>query len=173
MKEMDLSMYKNHSILQTLSSLFPYLIGVYIIFIPQFTFAGNSNPFCQAIQSIMESGKTQFKSIRGQLDLVSEEYFGTLTPPDLQDCFGWLDGKAYHCKSKDGMNEMEVGEAYDTFKTKIRNCLSGDWTEKERDMKRANARRLITYTSSEHPVRIKVAERSKRRGWFVDFYFNR
>ncbi|MFQ5589504.1 MAG: hypothetical protein ACE5F7_11775, partial [Nitrospiria bacterium] len=94
-------------------------------------------------------------------------------PPELQDCFGWLNGKAYHCTSKAGMSEAEVAQAYTAFNTRVQGCLPGEWRTKERDMQRANARRVITYTSAATPVKIRISERSKRHGWFVDFYFLR
>ncbi len=128
---------------------------------------------CRQIHTIIESGKKKFKSIRGKLDLVSEEYFGTLIPLDLKICFGWLNGKAYHCDSRDGMNEDEVGAAYDGYIKIFEDCLTDTWQKKEVNIQRVNGRRISTFTSSQSRVEIKIGERHKRHGWFVDFYFRR
>ncbi len=136
-------------------------------------FASADDPFCVSLEEIIQSGQHKFKSIRGKLDLVSEEYFGRVTPPELKDCFGWLDGKAYHCTSEAGMNDTEVALAYDRFNKMIQSCLSKEWQTTEVNMQRANAKRFMTYASPSNPVEIKIGERSKRHGWFVDFYFKR
>lgn len=128
---------------------------------------------CQDIHKILHSSNKKFKSIRGKLDLVSEEYFGTFTPLDLKMCFGWLNGKAYHCDSQDGMSTDEVGAAYDGYIKLFENCLTNTWKKKEVNIQRMNGRRITTFTSSESRVEIKIGERHKRHGWFVDFYFRR
>lgn len=128
---------------------------------------------CEQIHQILQSSKKKFKSIRGKLDLVSEEYFGALTPLDLKLCFGWLNGKAYHCDSHDGMSEDEVAIAYDDYIKLFEDCLTDTWQKKEVNIQRANGRRISTFTSDESRVEIKIGERHKRHGWFVDFYFRR
>lgn len=128
---------------------------------------------CEQIHEILQSSKKKFKSIRGKLDLVSEEYFGTLTPFDLKLCFGWLNGKAYHCDSHDGMSESEVAIAYDGYIKLFEDCLTNRWQKKEVNVQRTNGRRIATFTSAESRVEIKIGERHKRHGWFVDFYFRR
>ncbi|MFQ5589495.1 MAG: hypothetical protein ACE5F7_11730, partial [Nitrospiria bacterium] len=74
-----------------------FLLLMLIALSPRLAGAAGPDPFCLAIEEIIQSGQRKFKSITGKLDLVSEEYFGLVTPPELQDCFGWLNGKAYHC----------------------------------------------------------------------------
>ncbi len=128
---------------------------------------------CQQIHEIIQSSKKKFKSLWGKLDLVSEEYFGTLTPLDLKHCFAWLNGKAYHCDSHDGMDESQVTVAYDDYITLFADCLTNTWQKKEVNIQRANGRRIATFTSDKSRLEIKIGERHKRHGWFVDFYFRR
>lgn len=132
-----------------------------------------SSDFCGVIKKIIASGRKKFKSIHGKLDLVSEEYFGKVIPPGMAECFGWLDGKAYHCSSEAGLSPDEVGKRYDRFNRSIQQCLSDQWVAKEVRVNRVSARRFITYTSASEPVNLRMSERNKRLGWYVDFYFRR
>ncbi len=167
------------SLLNTSNNLKIKSIGSSIFLLILFTFTPalatieTTDQNCQQIHEILQSSKKKFKSIRGKLDLVSEEYFGALIPLDLKTCFAWLNGKAYHCDSHDGMNDVEVATAYDAYITLFENCLTNTWQKKEVNIQRANGRRISTFTSSKSRVEIKIGERHKRQGWFVDFYFRR
>ena len=132
-----------------------------------------SPDFCGSLKEIIASGQKQFKSIRGKLDLVSEEHFGKLIPPGMKECFGWRDGKAYHCSSEAGLSPDEVGKRYDGFNHAIHQCLPDEWLAKEVRVNRVSARRSTTYTSASETINLRVSERNKRLGWYVDFYFRR
>jgi len=138
-----------------------------------FAIAKPLNDFCDAIKEIIHAGRVDFKPIQGKLDLVSEEYFGKLMPPGLEECFGWLDGQAYHCRTPAGLDYEEVAKAYETYKKTLRQCLPERWETTESDAERANAGRITTYASEGHFVKLSISERSKREGWYVDFYFRR
>lgn len=138
-----------------------------------FAIAIPSDDFCTAIKQIIHNGRVDFKPIHGKLDLVSEEYFGKLTPPGLEACFGWLDGQAYHCRTPGGLDIEAVAALYDTYNKALRQCLPERWERSERDAGRANAGRIMTYRSDSHFVELRIGERSKRQGWYVDFYFRR
>lgn len=129
--------------------------------------------FCPALREVLLSGWKKFKPIRGKLDLVSEEYFGTLILPGQEICYAWLDGSTYHCRSREGLSLSEVGTLYEAYTRSIRLCLSQGWTEKEVTVDRVNARRSTTYKSDLHRVEIQVGERNKRTGWQVVLYFRR
>lgn len=128
---------------------------------------------CPVLREILLSAWKKFKTLRGKLDLVSEEYFGTLIPPGQEICFAWLNGSTYHCRSPEGLSLAEVGDLYDATNRSIRQCLSDDWTAKEITVDRVSARRSTTYKSDLHRVEIQVGERSKRTGWQVVLYFRR
>ncbi|VAX27278.1 hypothetical protein MNBD_NITROSPIRAE01-1924 [hydrothermal vent metagenome] len=146
---------------------------ILLITVPTLAATETKDKNCQQIHEIIQSSKKKFKSIRGKLDLVSEEYFGVLTPFDLKHCFAWLNGKAYHCDSHDGMDESQVTVAYDAYITLFEDCLTNIWKKKEVNIQRANGRRIASFTSDENRLEIKIGERHKRHGWFVDFYFRR
>lgn len=129
--------------------------------------------FCDAILTILESAQHKFKTIRGKLDLVSEEFFGKLVPPGLKECFGWLDGKVYHCRTTAGLSPEAVAEVYERYNRSLNECLPNHWQAKEKNVDRVNARRFMTYESASDPLTIRVGERNKRLGWYVDFYFKR
>jgi len=150
-----------------------FLVGLLSFVVPASTSFSAPLDFCEALKEIIASGQKKFKSIRGKLDLVSEEHFGTLIPPGMKDCFGWRDGKAYHCSSDAGLNPMEVGQRYDDFKRAIEQCLGDQWASTETQVNRVSARRFVSYVSSEEKVSLRMSERNKRQGWYVDFYFRR
>ncbi len=129
--------------------------------------------FCTAIKKIIHSGRVDFKPIHGKLDLVSEEYFGKLTPSGLENCFGWLDGQAYHCRTPAGLKAEQVEKVYERYNKTLRQCLPQRWERSERDAGRANVGRIMRYHSDSHFVSLQISERSKRQGWYVDFYFRR
>ncbi len=175
---MDTDIYRPHHLKKWISILF---LSMFLLIVPGLSasadpsspdlFKGPSDPFCQAVQEILQSGKNRFKSIQGKLDLVSEEYFGRLTPPGFKECFAWLDGRAYHCTSRMGMTETEVRTTYNKVNDDLHQCLSSLWQIKEVDVQRTSGRRFSTYTSASNPIEIKVGERNKHLGWHVDFYF--
>ncbi|MFQ5780835.1 MAG: hypothetical protein ACE5HN_08645 [Nitrospiria bacterium] len=128
---------------------------------------------CPSLKEILKSGRKEFKSIRGKLDLVSEEFFGTLIPPGQEICFAWLNGAAYHCRSREGLNLSDTGALYDAYNRSIRQCLSDDWAAQEVTIERVNARRFTTYKSASDPIEIKVGEKNRRTGWQVVLSFKR
>ncbi len=151
----------------------PLVACALVFFSASFAIAESADDFCNAIKEIIHNGRVDFKPIHGKLDLVSEEYFGKLTPPGLEECFGWLDGQAYHCRTPVGLDSEEASKVYETYNKTLRHCLPQRWETSERDAGRANARRIMTYASDSHFVKLSISERSKRKGWFVDFYFRR
>ncbi len=128
---------------------------------------------CPDLREILLSAWKKFIPIRGKVDLVSEEYFGTLIPPGQEICYAWLNGSTYHCRSPEGLSLAEVGNLYEVTNRSIRKCLSDDWTESEITVDRVNARRSSTYKSDLHRVEIQVAERNRRTGWQLVLYFRR
>ncbi len=138
-----------------------------------FALAESSGDFCKAIKEIIHNGRVDFKPIHGKLDLVSEEYFGTLTPPGLEECFAWLNGQAYHCRTPGGLNSEELAKTYETYNKTLRQCLPERWETSERNAGRANAGRFMTYRSDSNFVSLRIGERSQRQGWYLDFYFKR
>ncbi|MFQ5579950.1 MAG: hypothetical protein ACE5FZ_05005 [Nitrospiria bacterium] len=135
--------------------------------------SGTIAGLCPVLREILLSAWKKFKPIRGKLDLVSEEYFGTLIPPGQKICFSWVDGSTYHCRSPEGLSLDEVGRDYDVTRRSIRQCLPDDWTAKETTVDRMSARRSTTYKSDSHRVEIQVGERNKRSGWQLVLYFRR
>ncbi len=131
----------------------------------------HADELCLAIEEIIQSGQRNFKSITGKIDLVSEENYGLVTPPNLRDCFGWLNGKAYHCRTQDGLSEEEVAKSYESYLRIFQNCLTDQWQRTEANFKRMNRKRVSTFTSDSSRIKINIGEGSKRNGWFVDFYF--
>lgn len=151
--------------------LFALILCSFMLAIPRFVVTAHADAFCLAIKEIIQSGQQKFKSVTGKIDLVSEENFGLVTPPELQDCFGWLNGKAYHCRTQDGLSEEEVALSYESYITAFQSCLTDQWQRKEANFDRVDKKRISTFTSDASPVKISIGERSKRHGWFVDFYF--
>ncbi|HIE65855.1 MAG: hypothetical protein ABGX83_04320 [Nitrospira sp.] len=129
--------------------------------------------FCPVLREILLSAWKKFKPIRGKLDLISEEYFGTLIPPGQESCFSWLNGSTYHCRSREGMGLDEVGTLYEATNRSVRQCLSENWTSEEITVDRVGARRSTLYKSALHRVEIQVRERNKRSGWQLVLYFRR
>ncbi|MFQ5597959.1 MAG: hypothetical protein ACE5GK_07900 [Nitrospiria bacterium] len=129
--------------------------------------------FCDAVKEILESGKKRFKSIRGKLDLVSEEHFGKRVPQGFEICFGWRNGKAYHCRTSEGLSKEETADLYVHVNHSLQRCLQTEWQSKEKNVDRVNARRFMTYHSASHPITIRIGERNIRSGWIVDIYFKK
>jgi len=148
------------------------LLGLFLA-LPASAAEKESLDFCASLKEIIASGARKFHSIRGKLDLVSEEHFGTLIPPGMESCFGWRDGKAYHCSSEAGLTPEAVGRRYDDMKRRIRDCLPEPWVLTETRVNRVSARRFASFKSPEEKISLRMSERNKRQGWYVDFYFRR